>query len=265
MTLHCPEFELPESPLLSEATRQLIETRRAQIAKAGAQAPCQETVQPSQSNDLAQAERAAFYDSEAYHSLLKHYASDLETGQIGGVYTETFTPKTGVTAINQDRVLINLHGGAFCSGSRTSSQLESMPVATMGRIKVISVDYRMAPAYRYPAATDDVVAVYRALLQDYRPENIGLYGASSGAQLTAKTIVRLQEEKLPLPAAVGMIAAGATRVIGDSVAMVNPIMKAAYGLDLHSVKREYFDGADLADPRVTPSLSDEAMAAFPPS
>ncbi len=92
---------------------------------------------------------------------------------------------------NRNRVLINLHGGGMIVGGRYGGQLESIPVSSIGRIKVVTVDYRMAPEHRYPAAEDDAIAVYRELLKTYRPENIGVYGCSSGAWLTGTTVAKL--------------------------------------------------------------------------
>src|SRR6185312_14600393 len=87
---------------------------------------------------------------------------------------------------------------------------ESIPIASIGKIKVISIDYRMAPEYTFPAASDDVVAVYRQLLKTYKPKNMGLYGCSAGGLLTAESISRFQKESLPLPAAIGMFCSGAS-------------------------------------------------------
>jgi monoterpene epsilon-lactone hydrolase len=88
--------------------------------------------------------------------------------------------------------------------------LESIPIAGEARIKVISVDYRQAPEARFPAASEDVVSVYRELLKSYAPKNIGIYGCSAGGLLAAETIAWLQKEHLPLPGAVGMLCMGAT-------------------------------------------------------
>ncbi len=66
------------------------------------------------------------------------------------------TPKAGVAVEHTGHVLLNVHGGSFMYGSRINSRLEAVPIAALGKIKVISVDYRMAP------------------------EHIGLYGASAG-------------------------------------------------------------------------------------
>jgi hypothetical protein len=63
----------------------------------------------------------------------------------GGVYTEVFAPANGRAEKNPRRVLINLHGGGFEAGSRTSSHLESVPIASLGQIKVISVDWKGLP------------------------------------------------------------------------------------------------------------------------
>lgn len=261
--LHVDAFCLPDSPLLTDRTLTALRDYRAYqrslIQQAG------ETVVPTANDELALTEHERFYQGSVYAELKKRYAVSMEVKELNGVLVEVFTPQDGVAPEHKYQLLINLHGGGFCGGSRTNSHLESIPVAALGKITVLSVDYRMAPAHRYPAATDDVEVVYRALLADYAPENIGFYGASSGAQLTAKTMVRLQEKGLPLPAAIGMIAGAATRVEGDSLAWAAAIIQASLGYDLHGFKRTYFEGADLSDPRVTPSLSDHFMANFPPS
>src|SRR3546814_1842513 len=78
--------------------------------------------------------------------------------------------------------------GAFLVGAGLNSLAESIPVAgTMG-IKVVSIDYRMAPEYAFPSASNDVEAVYAELLKQYRPRDIGIYGCSAGGILTAMTM-----------------------------------------------------------------------------
>src|SRR3546814_17061687 len=104
---------------------------------------------------------------------------------IGGVRTEVVEPRGGVAPENRRRVLINVHGGAFIGGARTLSRVEAMPIAAIGRIKAISVDYRQGPDFPFPPASEDVQAVYRALLQHYDPRHIGLYGCSAGRRAPA--------------------------------------------------------------------------------
>ena len=214
---------------------------------------------------VRQAQAALFYQSPPYLDMRARYKVKVEGQTIAGVYTESFTPTEGVTAANQQRVLINLFGGGFETGSRTASHTESIPVAALGKIKVISVDYRLAPEHQFPAATEDVIAVYRALLKTYRPENIGIFGTSAGARLCAQVLAQLQQDALPAPGAVAMIAWSACAGEGDSLPLVTAIHKACNGYDLENARIQYLENTDPNDPLVTPGVSDAVMAKFPPS
>ena len=107
---------------------------------------------------------------------------------IAGVHAYVYTPRSGVSPRNRRRVLINLHGGGFSGCFPGCAELESMPVAAPARIEVVSLDYREGPKYRFPAASEDVAAVYRQLLKRYPAKNIGIYGCSAGGMLTAMSV-----------------------------------------------------------------------------
>jgi len=130
----------------------------------------------------------------------KLYPVNVEETNIAGVRTDVITPLTMPEA-NRGRVLINLHGGGFVSDS--GSLIEGIPIANLAKIKVVSVYYRLAPENPFPAAVDDVVAVYQGLLKTYSPRGIGIFGTSAGAILTCEVAVRLKQLGLPLPAALG--------------------------------------------------------------
>jgi epsilon-lactone hydrolase len=123
---------------------------------------------------------------------------------IAGVRTDMITPLS-MPDSNRNRVLINLHGGGFNSDS--GSLIEGVPIANLAKIKVVSVYYRIAPENPFPAPVDDVVAVYRELLKTYKPRNIGIFGTSAGAILTAEVTVRFKQLGLPLPGALGIFSA----------------------------------------------------------
>jgi len=97
----------------------------------------------------------------------------VEETTTAGVKTDIITPLE-IPAANKDLVLINLHGGGFNSDS--GSLIEGVPIANLAKIKVVSVYYRLAPENPFPAAVDDVVAVYKELLKTYKPKKIGIFG-----------------------------------------------------------------------------------------
>ena len=76
-------------------------------------------------------------------------------------------------------------------------------MAGLGHFKVISVDYRMAPDHPYPAALDDVTAVWHSLSTTTAPKNMAIFGASAGGNLTLAAVLKAKEENLPLPGAIG--------------------------------------------------------------
>jgi epsilon-lactone hydrolase len=131
----------------------------------------------------------------------KLYPVTVEEGPTAGVRTDMITPLSMPEA-NRARVLINLHGGGFNSDS--GSLIEGVPIASLAKIKVVSVYYRLAPENPFPAAVDDVVAVYKELLKTYKPHSIGIFGTSAGAILTCEVTVRLKQLGLPLPGALGV-------------------------------------------------------------
>ena len=131
----------------------------------------------------------------------KIYPVNVEETTTAGVRTDIITPLQMPEA-NRARVLINLHGGGFNSDS--GSLIEGVPICNLSKIKVVSVYYRLAPENPFPAAVNDVVAVYKELLRNYEPRHIGIFGTSAGATLTAEVVAKLKQSVLPLPGALGM-------------------------------------------------------------
>jgi monoterpene epsilon-lactone hydrolase len=197
------------------------------------------------------------------------YAVDREDRKISGVHTYVYTPRNGVSAGNKNRVLINLHGGGFSGCWPGCAELESIPIAAIGRIEVISVDYREGPAYRFPAASEDVAAVYQELLKKYPPQDIGIYGCSAGGGLTAMSMAWFQRHNLPRPGAIGIFCAGAGGFdrLGDAAYTAMPLGEARVisgRLGTHP-RPAYFEGTDPKDPLLAPLNSPEMLANFPPT
>ncbi len=265
-TVHVQAFELPHSIYLDQKSRRALDwydDSWEKLAKENAEAgPSINKADLAEVPALRRRLAQIFYKSELYQHLLKRYPVNIEGKTIGGVYCEVFTPAQGVPEANRPNVLINLHGGAFKYGSRTNSHLESVPIAAVGKFKVVSVDYRMAPEYRFPAATEDVVAVYRELLKTYRPENIAIYGASAGAFLTADALAQFQREGLPRPAAAGMLAGGAFYWKNTDGGTIG---QALLNTTFPGLEKGYREGVSVSDERAFPGNAPEKLAQFPPS
>jgi len=195
--------------------------------------------------------------------------------QIGGVHVFDYTPAAGIAPSNRNRVLINLHGGGFSGCFPGCAELESIPLTTLGRIRVVSVDYREGPEHRFPAASADVAAVYRALLKRYPAQNIGIYGCSAGGMLTGMAMAWFQAHDLPRPGAIGIFCAGTTMsgfgFGGDADFVTAPLGEARPApvwppADPSTAsKLPYFAGTDPKDPLVSPGSSDSVIRRFPPT
>jgi monoterpene epsilon-lactone hydrolase len=100
------------------------------------------------------------------------------------------------------RVLLYLHGGAYLIGAPATHRSITSHLAKLANMSVCSLDYRLAPEHRYPAARDDAVAAYQALLaQGYVAQQIAIGGDSAGGNLALITALRLQQLGLPTPGA----------------------------------------------------------------
>ncbi|MGH9611933.1 MAG: alpha/beta hydrolase [Bryobacteraceae bacterium] len=191
----------------------------------------------------------------------KLYPVNIEEKSIGGVRTDVISP-LAIPEAKRDRVLINVHGGGFITDS--GSLVEGIPIANLTQTKVVSVYYRLAPEYPFPAAVDDTVAVYKELLKTYKPRHIGLFGTSAGAILTAEAAVKIHQLGLPLPGALGVFSGlGDMSARGDSLAMFTlggfggPQPKEGSGLG------PYVGKTNPRDPVLSPLYAN--LKGFPPT
>ncbi len=96
--------------------------------------------------------------------------------------------------------ILYFHGGSYVSGSPATHRPITAALARMTGRSVLSLDYRLAPEHRFPAATDDALAAYRWLLDAGTPaRSLALAGDSAGGGLVLTTLIRARDEGLPLP------------------------------------------------------------------
>ena len=189
----------------------------------------------------------------------------VEPTVIGGVRAYVVTPET-IAPENRDRVLIHMHGGCYVLNPGEAGLPEALLMAGFGRFKVISVDYRMPPEASFPAALDDGMTVWKALLRDTDPGRIGIFGTSAGCALTLAMVLKAKQDGVPMPGAIasGTPMSDVTKT-GDTFytnELVDNVLVSRDGFcDAGTVV--YADGRDLKDPLLSPVDGD--MHGFPPT
>jgi len=228
------------------------------------------------SNDIRTVRSATNLEKQASVTLLRRkFPVIISSEIIGGVHSEVIVPASGIPERNTARVLINLHGGSMLVGAGNAAQEASIPISSLGRIKVVTVDYRMAPESHFPAASEDVANVYAELLKSYHAENIGIYGCSSGAVLAAQAVAWFRTRGLPRPGAIGLFGEGAmddgrlgdslyTATLGGNPAPTPP-SKQSRAADEARHDWIYAGSTDATGPLISPAYHPEVLKDFPPS
>ena len=99
------------------------------------------------------------------------------------------------------RVVLYIHGGGYFFGSPQSHRPLTTRLARLSASRILSLKYRLAPEHRFPLAVEDATRAYCTLLaQGIRPDKLVLAGDSAGGGLVLSTLLRLKEQKVPLPA-----------------------------------------------------------------
>ncbi|MDQ0815303.1 monoterpene epsilon-lactone hydrolase [Streptomyces sp. B3I7] len=181
--------------------------------------------------------------------------------ELGGRPALRVEPEDGPRA----GTILYFHGGAWVFGSpETALSLTGHLVAKTG-FGAYSLDYRLAPEHPFPAATDDGVNAYRALLDSGEdPTAVVFAGDSAGGGLAVTTCLAARDAGLPMPAGIVAFSAGldATRS-GESMdgkAGADPVFTRA---DFDRTGALYLAGADPHQPLLSPAVHAD-LTGFPP-
>ena len=173
---------------------------------------------------------------------------------LGGVPTAEIT----IDGIEPRHVVLYFHGGVYVLGDAFQAAGLASQVARRTRAKVISVDYRLAPEHPYPAAVDDALAAYEALLHNgTAPSGIAFAGESAGGGLAVATLVNARDHGLPLPAAAFVMSPYADLTLAgetmETKREVDPLMSREA---LQSRVTDYTSGQDAALGLISPIFAD---------
>jgi epsilon-lactone hydrolase len=182
------------------------------------------------------------------------------TAALNGVPTAEVT----VDGIEPRHVVLYFHGGVYVLGEAAQAAGLAAQIARRTSANVISVGYRLAPENPYPAAVDDALAAYQALLDNGTdPADIAFAGESAGGGLAIATLVNARDHGLPLPAAAYVMSpyadltlAGATM---DTRRDLDPLLSPEA---LRARVPDYTAGHDPALALISPIFAD--LAGLPP-
>jgi acetyl esterase/lipase len=156
-----------------------------------------------------------------------------------------------------------LHGGAYLFGSIEDYRDFLARVTRAADARAVAIDYRLAPEHPFPAALEDALAAYVALLDSgVSPTRLVVAGDSAGGGLTLSLLVALRDRGLPLPAGallvcpwVDLAARGGTLVSNGPYDVFGETLVERWALTVLA-------GADASDPRASPARAD--LRGLPP-
>jgi acetyl esterase/lipase len=198
-------------------------------------------------------------------ALTERGAVTVKKAEIAGVTIRTVTP-ADIDPANENRLFVHVHGGAYVLNGGPAGLSEAIVIANRAKISVMSIDYRMPPEHPFPAAIDDVVAVWKSLLGDRPAKSMALGGTSAGGGLTLASTLRFMELGLETPGALwaGTPWADLTKT-GDSLYTNEGIdrMLVSYHGVLEGAAKLYANGRDLKTPLISPVYGE--FKGFPPT
>lgn len=150
------------------------------------------------------------------------------------------------------RVLVYIHGGGFVIGLTPAHIRMAAYLAMKAGARVLMVDYRLAPAWPFPAALEDCVAAYRWVLrQGWSARSVAIAGDSAGGNLTITTLLKLRDGGDPLPAAAACLSPVASLVPGSNriEGMDDPVLPPAA---IEYYNRSYVGTNDASNPLISP-------------
>jgi monoterpene epsilon-lactone hydrolase len=163
------------------------------------------------------------------------------------------------------RTAIYFHGGGYLYTRAADALGAVAALAKRCNVRVVAPDYRRAPEFPFPAAVDDAVAVYRALLAEGLPStDIVFAGDSAGAGLALACMLASRREGLPMPAA-GILFSPWTdlAVEGPSADLAaDPVVD---GAGLRVMAGAYLNGHDSRNPLASPLYASDAELAYLPT
>jgi len=162
------------------------------------------------------------------------------------------------------RCILYVHGGGFISMSARTHRAITSRLAGWGNTALFALDYRLAPEHPFPAALEDTLAAYRALVAaGFAPSRIVVAGDSAGGGLALSMLIALRDAGECLPAAAVLFSPLTDlAATGDSIIANDRADVMFFGAWVGAVARHYLGVASAADTLASPVYAD--LSGLPP-
>jgi monoterpene epsilon-lactone hydrolase len=187
----------------------------------------------------------------------------VQSRTVGGVPVFVIAPE-GVNEDAAQSIFLDIHGGSLVMGGGKACEVMARRMAAQVQMQTWSIDYRMPPDHPYPAALDDILAVYRGLLSLRAPEQIVVGGGSAGGNLATALMLRARDEGLPLPAALVLLTPEFDLTESGDSFQTNLGIDCVLTESLAESIALYTGDHDLRHPYLSPLFGD-LTAPFPPT
>lgn len=178
-------------------------------------------------------------------------------GQEGGVPGEWAYSHSKISG-----VMLYLHGGGYFACFPAAYRPVTGAFALHG-LNVFTPAYRLAPEHPFPAAVEDALAAYRALLAAHSPRRIILAGDSAGGGLALALLLAARQEALPLPAGVVLFSPWTDLAITGASIKTNARRESLLvGARIQEAAELYLNGAEAKTPLASPLYGD--LSGLPP-
>ena len=139
--------------------------------------------------------------SELSKPIVELYQPNITKTKLGDVQVLDIKPKNWK---DNGKVLVYVHGGGYTLGSANSTLGSPVLAANATGLRVISVNYTVAPFSKWNQTTDEVITLIQVLKdkQGYSLDDIAVYGDSAGGGLVAASVLKMRDKGLGMPAAV---------------------------------------------------------------
>ena len=185
-------FHIPKT--ISKEAQDLLKSKTRLVRESGSHFP-KGDASPKKWKELQN-----FVDNlvlEGLEPIKEYYRPSIDTLQIGGVRAIDIKPKNYKKT---DKVVFYIHGGAYVVLHADVTLASMLPLAEATGLRIVAIDYTLAPEAKFEQITTEVIQLYKGLLEEYDANDIAMYGDSAGGGLSAGSILKMRDQDVELPA-----------------------------------------------------------------